>query len=207
MKTEAGMNIGDLDWGKMNGLLPAIVQDVRTGAVLMLAFMNEAALEKTLATKRVTFWSRSRSALWTKGETSGHYLKLTGIRRDCDGDALLLLAEPEGPACHRGTRSCFGEDTEFSGLEFLGYLERLIEQRRQEMPSGSYTTSLFQKGLVEIVKKLGEESIEVVLSASQDRQRSVEETADLLYHTLVFLVERQIPLSEVLGELQRRHFK
>lgn len=201
------MNIKQLDWQKMDGLIPAIVQDGQTGRVLMLGFMNQAALEKTLKGGLVTFWSRSRQALWTKGETSGNYLKLKEIRKDCDGDALIAVVEPQGPTCHRGTLSCFGEDNEFTALEFLGYLERLIENRQKEMPDGSYTASLFAKGLAQIAKKVGEEAIELVLTVSQDKARSVEEAADLLYHLLVFLVQRGVTLSEVMKELKTRHLR
>jgi len=198
------MDNKQLDWKKMNGLIPAIVQDGATGRVLMLGFMNEEALEKTLESRRVTFWSRSRKSLWTKGETSGNYLELEEVRQDCDNDTLLVVAQPQGPCCHRGTLSCFAGDDEYSGLEFLGYLERLIAKRRKEMPEGSYTTKLFAKGLPEIAKKVGEEAVEVVLSASQEKQRSIEESADLLYHLLVFLTQREITLGDVMEELRSR---
>jgi phosphoribosyl-ATP pyrophosphohydrolase/phosphoribosyl-AMP cyclohydrolase len=199
------MDIKQVDWNKLKGLIPAIVQDGATGRVLMLGFMNEEALEKTLETRRVTFWSRSRKCLWTKGETSGNYLELEEIRQDCDNDTLLVVAKPQGPCCHRGTLSCFAGDDEFSGLEFLGYLERLIAKRRKEMPEGSYTTRLFTKGLPEIAKKVGEEAVEVVLSASQEKLRSIEESADLLYHLLVFLNQREVTLGDVMEELRSRH--
>jgi len=198
------MDIKQVDWNKLKGLIPAIVQDGSTGRVLMLGFMNEEALEKTLETRRVTFWSRSRKCLWTKGETSGNYLELEEIRQDCDNDTLLVVAKPQGPCCHRGTLSCFAGDDEFSGLEFLGYLERLIAKRRKEMPEGSYTTRLFAKGLPEIAKKVGEEAVEVVLSASQEKLRSIEESADLLYHLLVFLKQREVTLGDVMEELRSR---
>ena len=199
------MDIKQVDWNKLKGLIPAIVQDGATGRVLMLGFMNEEALEKTLETRRVTFWSRSRKCLWTKGETSGNYLELEEIRQDCDNDTLLVVAKPQGPCCHRGTLSCFAGDDEFSGLEFLGYLERLIAKRRKEMPEGSYTSTLFSKGLLEIAKKVGEEAVEVALSASQEKLRSIEESADLLYHLLVFLNQREVTLRDVMEELRSRH--
>lgn len=170
----------------------------------MLGFMNGEALERTLETQRVTFWSRSRKCLWTKGETSGNYLELEQIRQDCDNDTLLVVVKPQGPCCHRGTLSCFAGDDEFSGLEFLGYLERLIARRKEEMPEGSYTSTLFAKGLPEIAKKVGEEAIEVVLSSGQEKQRTVEESADLLYHLLVFLTQREVTLQEVVEELRNR---
>jgi len=194
-----------LDWTKLGGLVPAIVQDQRNGRLLMLAFMNRKAFEKTVETKLATFWSRSRQKLWCKGETSGNYLEVKSIHTDCDADSILLLVEPRGPACHLGTKSCFFPDNFFSGLEFLGYLADLIKQRKAEMPQDSYTTELFEGGMTRIAKKLGEEAVEVVVSAGEDKQRSVEETADLLYHLLVFLQERGISLREVIGELERRH--
>lgn len=196
-----------LDWSKMDGLIPAIVQDARSGRLLMLGFMNREAFNKTLETEQVTFWSRVQNKLWTKGETSGHYLRVKEIRQDCDADALLVLVEPMGPTCHRGTVSCFGEDSQFAAFEFLAYLEKLIEKRKAEMPKGSYTSALFQKGLDEIAKKLGEEAVEVVISAGQSPNRSVEEAADLIYHLLVFLSGRNIRLEEVVRELERRHAK
>ena len=202
---ESKIDTKKLNWEKVDGLIPAIVQDDGSGRVLMLGFMSPEALEKTLESQRVTFWSRSRKTLWTKGETSGHHLRLKRISHDCDADALLVVVEPEGPCCHRGTLSCFASDDEFSGLEFLGYLERLIADRRREMPPNSYTTELFTRGLPQIAKKVGEEAVEVVLSASQEQRRSIEETADLLYHLLVFLNEREVALGEVLEELKNRH--
>ena len=201
------MDVKDLDWEKTNGLIPAIVQDWESGRVLMLGFMNQAALDKTLQTGQVTFWSRSRESLWTKGETSGHYLDLKETKVDCDGDTLLLLAKPRGPVCHQGTLSCFAEDGEFVALEFLAHLERLIQSRRKEMPADSYTTALFREGILKTAKKLGEEAVEVVVSATEEKSRSIEETADLLYHLLVFLTHREIVLSDVVGELKKRHFE
>ena len=194
-----------LDWEKIGELVPAVVQDAATGRLLMLAYMNREALDETIKTGWVTFWSRSRNELWTKGATSGSYLKLKAIRSDCDGDALLIQAEPQGPTCHRGTRACFSADEEFWGLEFVAHLERIILDRKERKPEGSYATRLFEQGLPEISKKLGEEAVEVIVSAAQSRQRSVEESADLMYHWLVFLAERGIGLDEVVGELKRRH--
>jgi len=199
------MNIKNLDWDKTKGLLPAVIQNWQSGRVLMLGFMNQDALEKTVQTELVTFWSRSRKSLWTKGETSGNYLDLKEIKVDCDGDTLLVLVNPRGPVCHQGTLSCFFEDSEFVALEFLGYLERLIKNRRTEMPADSYTTALFKQGISEMSKKLGEEVVEVIISVTEGKNRSIEETADLLYHLLVFLNQRKILLSDVLEELQKRH--
>ncbi len=199
------MDPNQIDWSKLDGLVPAIVQDRRNGRLLMLAFMNREALEKTLETNLATFWSRSRQKLWCKGETSGNYLEVKSIHTDCDADSILLLVEPRGPACHLGTKSCFFPDNFFSGLEFLGYLTDLIKQRKEQMPENSYTTELFQGGMPRIAKKVGEEAVEVVVSAGEEKRRSVEETADLLYHLLVFLQERGISLREVITELERRH--
>lgn len=199
------MNIKNLDWEKTKDLIPAVIQDWQSGRVLMLGFMNQDALEKTVQTELVTFWSRSRKSLWTKGETSGNYLDLKEIKVDCDGDTLLVLVNPRGPVCHQGTLSCFFEDSEFVALEFLAYLERLIKSRRTEMPTDSYTTALFKQGISEMSKKLGEEVVEVIISVTEGKNRSVEETADLLYHLLVFLTQREIVLSDVLEELQKRH--
>ena len=199
------MDPNQIDWSKLGGLVPAIVQDRRNGRLLMLAFMNREALEKTLETNLATFWSRSRQKLWRKGETSGNYLEVKSIHTDCDSDSILMLVEPRGPACHLGTKSCFFPDNFFSGLEFLGYLADLIGQRKKQMPENSYTTGLFQGGMPRIAKKLGEEAVEVVVSAGEEKRRSVEETADLLYHLLVFLQERGISLEEVITELERRH--
>lgn len=199
------MNIKNLDWEKTKGLIPAVIQDWQSGRVLMLGFMNQDALEKTVQTELVTFWSRSRESLWTKGETSGNYLDLKEIKVDCDGDTLLVLVNPRGPVCHQGTLSCFFEDSEFVALEFLAYLERLIKSRQTEMPTDSYTTALFEQGISEMSKKLGEEAVEVIISVTEGKNRSVEETADLLYHLLVFLTQREIVLSDVLEELQKRH--
>lgn len=194
-----------LNWEKMGGLVPTVVQDHRTGRVLMLAFMNTDALEKSLSTGLATFWSRTRQELWTKGETSGNGLRIREIRHDCDADSLLLLVEPDGPACHRGTVSCFGGDADHCALEFLGVLERVIRSRRTASPEGSYTSRLFAAGPEEIVKKLGEEAIELIVSASQEKRRTVEEAADLFYHLLVFLADRNVVLDEVMAELARRH--
>ena len=201
------MDIDRLNWEKLNGLIPAVVQDWDSGRVLMLGFMNNLALKKTLETSRVTFWSRSRQVLWTKGETSGNYLEIKEIRIDCDGDTLLILVVPKGPVCHRGSVTCFGSDDEFVALEFLAYLEQLIKSRRQQMPVDSYTTKLFSLGLGGIAKKVGEEAVEVVLSVAENRRRSVEEMADLFYHSLVFLAQREVSLSTVIAELRERHLK
>jgi phosphoribosyl-ATP pyrophosphohydrolase/phosphoribosyl-AMP cyclohydrolase len=212
------MNVTDsasLDWVKMNGLIPAIVQDSSDGRVLMQAFMNREALDKTLTTKLVTFWSRSREALWTKGETSGNYLQLVGIRSDCDDDCLLIQAKPTGPVCHLGTATCFDTASEndeeqprnsSAELGFLSQLEQLIAQREQDRPEGSYTTQLFDDGIKRIAQKVGEEGVETALAAvAGDAKETISEAADLVYHLLVLLRAKKLPLSDVIECLQARH--
>lgn len=197
----------ELDWKKMDGLLPAIVQDAFDGRVLMLAYMNAEALASSLDSGRVTFWSRSRQALWTKGETSGNYLELVAIHADCDGDCLLLLARPEGPTCHRGTDSCFdAESAVVPQLAFLAGLERLVGQRDDERPAGSYTTSLLEAGVKRIAQKVGEEGVETALAAvAGDRDELAGEAADLVYHLLVLLRAGGLQLSAVVEILQTRN--
>jgi len=196
-----------LAWDKCDGLLPAIVQDAFDGRVLMQACMNRAALQQSLATERVTFWSRSRQCLWTKGETSGNFLVLESIHADCDGDSLLVLARPRGPTCHRGSASCFDEAAAVTpGLAFLAQLERLIAQRDQERPEGSYTTRLLHEGTRRIAQKVGEEGVETALAAvAGDGEELCNETADLLYHLLVLLRSRKLPLEQVIATLRDRH--
>lgn len=197
------------------GLIPAIVQDARTGAVLTLAYMNAESLEKTLATRETWFWSRSRSELWHKGATSGNIQRVIEVRQDCDGDALLVLVEPAGPACHTGKRSCFYRDLEGEAVDDFGLdqnlgtvldeLYRLIESRQRERPEGSYTTYLFEKGLDKILKKLGEEASETIIAAKNDDPgQMVSESADLLYHLIVLLVDRGVKLGSIRDELVRR---
>jgi phosphoribosyl-ATP pyrophosphohydrolase/phosphoribosyl-AMP cyclohydrolase len=199
------IDTGSLNWLKGEGLIPAVVQDSKSGQVLMLAYMNQEALDRTLSSGKVTFWSRSRQKLWTKGETSGNHLIFEGAQVDCDNDTILVSARPLGPVCHRGTITCFEDTLHFRGLAFLNHLEALILERRKQQPEDSYTSSLFRKGMEEISKKLGEEAIEVILSAQQESQRTVEETADLLYHLLVFLAARDVSLEQVMEELEQRH--
>lgn len=198
-------NLDSLDWGKGDGLLPAIVQHAHTGAVLMLGYMNRDALQQTLRERRVTFWSRSKQRLWTKGETSGHVLGLIDLRIDCDADTLLVLADPIGPTCHRGTASCFG-DASAPPLSFLGELAVLIEQRERERPAGSYTTRLFEGGTRRIAQKVGEEGVETALAAvAQDDAALLGEAADLIYHLIVLLRVRGLDLGAVAGVLRQRH--
>jgi phosphoribosyl-ATP pyrophosphohydrolase/phosphoribosyl-AMP cyclohydrolase len=199
----------ELDWEKGAGLLPAIVQDAGNGAVLMLGYMNPQALAETRATGRVTFWSRSKGRLWTKGETSGHFLTLEHIAADCDGDTLLLLARPSGPACHRGTPTCWGEQAPRSDAQqcaFLGELERVIAQRIAARPSGSYTARLLAEGTRRIAQKVGEEGLELALAAvAQSDAEVIGEAADLLYHTLLLLKVKGLSLAQVIAELESRH--
>ena len=193
------------DFEKMpDGLIPAVVQDARTGYVLMLGYMNAAALAHTCETGRVTFFSRSKQRLWTKGESSGHVLQLREIRLDCDRDALLIKAEPFGPVCHTGADTCWNESNELAG--FLNELEGIIRQRRSADPSDSYTARLLSEGIPAIAQTVGEEAVETVIeSLGNNRGRLLEESADLLYHLLVLLAAKDIRLSEVEQVLQRRH--
>lgn len=191
------------------GLVPAIVQDARTREVLTLAYMNEESLRRTLAEGETWFWSRSRSELWHKGATSGNTQRVVEVRPDCDSDALVVLVEPRGPACHTGAVSCFGVDEVEKRADGIGdVLEELygvVAARRQEMPEGSYTTYLFEKGLNKILKKVGEEAAETIIAAKdEDAGALTAETADLIYHLLVLLVERGLTLEALAGELARR---
>lgn len=194
-----------LDWDKQGGLLPAIVQDAGNRTVLMLGYMNREALERSLATRRVTFWSRSRARLWTKGEASGNVLVLESIEADCDRDALLVRARPLGPTCHLGRRSCFA-GADGSGTAFLDRLDRLVEQRERERPAGSYTTRLFDAGVRRIAQKVGEEGVETSLAAvAQDDTALLGESADLLFHLAVLLRARGLSLAQAVACLEARH--
>ena len=196
----------EIDFDKLGGLVPAIVQDARTKNVLMLGFMNREAYDKTVATGKVTFWSRTRNCLWTKGETSGNYLNLAEVRNDCDKDTLLVKAIPDGPTCHTGTDTCWGEDNSANPLLFLTELQDFIEKRHEEMPEGSYTTSLFRKGINRIAQKVGEEALETVIEATNgSNDKMVYEASDLLYHLIVMLTEKGLRIEDVAGELQKRH--
>lgn len=192
-----------IDWEKINGLLPVIVQDNQTGQVLMLGYMNEDAVRATCKTGQVTFYSRTKKRLWMKGETSGYVLRVMQIFPDCDEDTLLILAEIKGPCCHLNQPSCFGSYT--APFSALSYLEELILSRYQERPDNHYTTQLFDQGLTRIAQKVGEEGVEVALAAScGDKRETINEAADLLYHLLVLLVAKQISLHEVNHLLQQR---
>ncbi len=193
-----------IDFDKMGGIVPAIIQDVADGTVLMLGWMNREALDQTIRDSEVVFWSRSRKALWKKGETSGNVLHVVSVETDCDQDTILIVARPAGPVCHTGQRSCFPDPGEGNFAE-LQHLYRVIAGRKREMPENSYTTKLFREGSARIAQKVGEEAVELVIaSQSQDKKRIVEESADLLYHFLVLLADHDLTLDEVYGELQRR---
>ena len=196
----------DVDFKKMGGLVPAIVQDANTKTVLMLGYMNEEALQKTIETKKVTFWSRSRNELWTKGETSGNFLNLVDIKSDCDNDALLVKAIPDGPTCHKGTDTCWAETNESNPLLFLSFLQDFIEKRKEEMPEGSYTTSLFKGGVNRMAQKVGEEALETVIEACNGSdEKLVYEGSDRLYHLLVLLTEKGLRIEDLARELIKRH--
>lgn len=196
----------NIDFEKMGGLVPAIIQDADTRQVLMLGFMNEEAYEKTLETGHVTFWSRTRQTLWTKGETSGHFLNLVDMKIDCDQDTLLVRVHPIGPTCHTGTDTCWAEDNTPNPLLFLGELQSFIDRRKEEMPEGSYTTSLFNKGINKIAQKVGEEALETVIEATNgSKEHLVYEASDLLFHLLVMLTEKGLRIEDVAAELQQRH--
>lgn len=198
-----------LDWNKgESGLLPAVVQDYHTGRVLMLGYMNQAALDKTLSSKQVTFFSRSKQRLWTKGETSGHVLQLVDIHVDCDNDTLLVTANPIGPTCHTGTLTCFGNDsvTVAEHTSFLSKLEAVLAQRIADKPEGSYTARIWSQGKTRMAQKVGEEGVEVALAAvTQADDRLISESADLLYHLALLLKSRDLSLADVVRELEQRH--
>jgi phosphoribosyl-ATP pyrophosphohydrolase/phosphoribosyl-AMP cyclohydrolase len=202
------IDIEKVDFAKAGGLVPAIVQDADTGAVLMLAYMNREALQQTLARGRAVFYSRSKQRLWEKGETTGHTLDLVDVALDCDADTLLVMARPRGPACHNGTLTCFGDEARSAaaGIAFLAKLEAVVAQRATEKPDASYTAKLLAKGLNKVAQKVGEEGVETALAGvNESEQKLVEEAADLLFHTLVLLRARGIPLGRVVGELEARH--
>ena len=201
-------DLSRLDFSKGDGLLPAVIQDADTGAVLMLGYMNAAALAATQARGRVVFFSRSRQRLWEKGETSGHTLEVEAIRADCDADTLLITARPLGPTCHEGTITCFGDAalTGATRLGFLARLARIIEQRRSESPDRSYTARLLAAGPKRVAQKVGEEGVEVALAAvAEGDGQLIGESADLLFHLLVLLRSRNLELEDVVRELAARH--
>ena len=196
----------DSDFEKSGGLVPAIIQDADTKTVLMLGYMNKEAYEKTVATGLVTFYSRSRKCLWTKGETSNNFLRLVDIKVDCDNDTLLVKVHPDGPTCHKGTDTCWGEENEKSPLLFLAELSDFIEKRHQEMPEGSYTTSLFRDGLNRMAQKVGEEALELVIEATNGtNDRLIYEGSDMLYHLIVLLTHKGLRIEDMAAELRERH--
>ena len=207
MNSDSSINFSHLDWTKGDGLLPAIVQHWQSGEVLMLGYMNAKALAQTQASGHVTFYSRSKRRLWTKGESSGHVLVLKSIRVDCDADTLLVQAAPHGPTCHTGTSSCFGESAGVRPpLGFLAELDTLVAQRDAERPSGSYTTRLFEGGIRRIAQKVGEEGVETALAAVvQDDAELLGEAADLIFHLTVALRARGLSLADVAALLADRH--
>ena len=195
----------EIDFNKMNGLVPAIVQDAKTLKVLMLGFMNEEAYNKTVETGKVTFYSRTRNTLWTKGETSGNFLNVVEILNDCDKDTLLIKANPVGPVCHTGADTCWNEKND-NPIMFLVELQRFIEKRHEEMPEGSYTTSLFRDGCHRMAQKVGEEALEAVIEAvANNNERLVYEASDMLYHLIVLLTSKGLTIEELAAELAERH--
>ena len=202
------LDVSRVDFAKGDGLVPAVVQDVDSGAVLMLAYMNREALEQTMARRRAVFFSRSKQRLWEKGETTGHTLEVVDLALDCDNDTLLVTARPRGPACHNGTLTCFGDESRSAagGLAFLAKLEGVIEKRASEKPENSYTARLLEKGIARIAQKVGEEGVELALAGVGDtNDKVVEESADLLFHLLVLLRARGVPLRDVVQTLESRH--
>lgn len=194
-----------IDWKKCGGLVPAIVQDAATQQVLMLGYMNEAALARTLRSRKVTFFSRTKNRLWTKGESSGHFLRLAGLEVDCDRDTLLIRATPDGPTCHRGTTSCFGQDGA-TGAGFLAHLDRVVAGRLKSKDTSSYTARLAAEGVARVAQKVGEEGVETALAAmSADDDDFAGEAADLLYHLIVLLRVRKLGLADAISVLERRH--
>ncbi|MDO6507510.1 bifunctional phosphoribosyl-AMP cyclohydrolase/phosphoribosyl-ATP diphosphatase HisIE [Colwellia sp. 4_MG-2023] len=200
-------NVKDLAWQKMDGLIPAIIQHAATGAILMQGYMNQASLTATLDTGKATFLSRSKQALWVKGETSGNFLNVEQVLTDCDQDSLLIACTPIGPSCHLGTESCFPEQ-KLTTQNFLSQLEQVIASRKGDDPKESYTAHLFSRGTTKMAQKVGEEGVEVALAAvAETKEDLLGECADLFYHTLVLLADQKINLSEVMAVLQQRHNK
>lgn len=196
----------EIDFEKLGGLVPAIIQDATTKNVLMLGFMNEQAYHKTIETGKVTFWSRTRKCLWTKGETSGNFLNLVSIQNDCDNDTLLVKVNPIGPTCHKGTDTCWGETNEANPLLFLTELQDFIEKRHQEMPEGSYTTKLFKDGVNKMAQKVGEEALETVIEATNGtNEKLIYEASDMMYHLIVLLTSKGLRIEDIAQELHKRH--
>lgn len=200
-------NINELAWQKMDNLIPAIIQHSATGAILMQGYMNQESLAATLNSGKATFFSRSKQALWVKGETSGNFLNVEQVLSDCDQDSLLIACTPIGPSCHLGTESCFPEQ-KLTQQNFLSQLEQVIASRKNDDPKESYTAHLFSRGTTKMAQKVGEEGVEVALAAvAETKEDLLGECADLFYHTLVLLADQQIDLKEVMSVLQQRHNK
>jgi phosphoribosyl-ATP pyrophosphohydrolase/phosphoribosyl-AMP cyclohydrolase len=198
------IDISKLNFSKLSGLVPAVIVDSKNDKVLMLGFMNEEALKKTIEIGKVTFYSRSRKTLWTKGETSGNFLFVEEILTDCDNDSLLIYVNPIGPVCHTGNYSCF--PVKKGCINFLEKLNEIIKNRKQELPEGSYTAKLFREGSDRIIQKLGEEAVEVMIAAKNKRKKEiVYESADLLFHLMVMLQDNDIEFEDVVSELESRH--
>ena len=196
----------NLDFEKQGGLIPAIIQDAVTNKVLMLGYMNKESLDKTIETKKVCFYSRSRNCLWTKGETSGNFLNVVSIKEDCDNDTLLIKVNPVGPVCHTGADTCFNEVNKENPILFLSTLQEFINKRYEEMPEGSYTTSLFQKGVAKMSQKVGEEAVETVIEAmANNNSRLIYESSDLLYHLIVLLTSKGLRIEDLAADLKKRH--
>lgn len=196
----------NIDFDKSGGLVPAIIQDATTHNVLMLGYMNREAYEKTRELGRVTFYSRTRQRLWTKGEESGHFLEVVDIQLDCDRDTLLIQAHPHGPVCHTGTDTCWGQKNEANPLLFLSELQDFINKRHEEMPEGSYTTSLFRDGINRMAQKVGEEALEAVIEAVHGTdERLLYEASDMFYHLIVLLTSKGLRIEQVARELEERH--
>jgi phosphoribosyl-AMP cyclohydrolase / phosphoribosyl-ATP pyrophosphohydrolase len=205
---DLNFNIKSIDFQKDNGLVPAVIQDEHTSKVLMLGYMNEEALKHSLTEGVVTFYSRSKKRLWTKGETSGNFLKIISIKADCDNDALLIKAEPVGPVCHTGADTCWNEQNANESVMFIKHLENIIQNRRDTGPSveKSYTASLFAKGINKIAQKVGEEAVELVIEAKDDnKELFLGEAADLLFHYLVLLSAKKFEIKDVIEILKERH--
>ncbi|HKI44673.1 MAG TPA: bifunctional phosphoribosyl-AMP cyclohydrolase/phosphoribosyl-ATP diphosphatase HisIE [Balneolales bacterium] len=203
----------NIDFKKGNGLVPAIIQHYATGQVLMLGYMNEDAVKQTVELGQVTFYSRSKKRLWTKGETSGNYLNMVSMQKDCDSDTLLVLADPQGPTCHTGETSCFHEQefrpfAKAADYSFLKELQDLLYQRKEELPENSYTSSMFKKGLNRIAQKVGEEGVETVIAAlAESEEAFIYEASDLIFHLQLLLTEKGLRLDDLVRELERRHKK
>ncbi len=197
----------ELNFSKLAGeLVPAVIQDNTTSKVLMLGFMNKEAYDKTVATNLVTFYSRTKNRLWTKGEESGNFLNVVSIQSDCDEDTLLIKVNPVGPVCHKGTDTCWGEQNKTDDIQFLKQLQDFIDKRRKEMPKGSYTTSLFEDGLSRMAQKVGEEAIETVIEAmANNDERLLYEASDLVYHLIVLLSHKGLGIEDIARELKKRH--